>query len=478
MPKDLRTFIADWEERHPEDFVRSDAPIRVRWEVTALQAKLEREGKHPVLIFHRPFGLDGEVAPHRLITNLMASRRRSAAALGVGPREVALRYSERSLQVIPPIVVDPHEAPVKEIITRGDQVDLGRFPVVWHHEMDPGPYITAGNVTTIDPETGTHNSSFQRCWVKARNRTGLFPSFESHNWLNISKHWEAGKDAPVAIWVGHHPAALVGAQVKLGYPDDHYRSIGGLLGEPLRLTPTETFGRDLLVPADAEVVIEGRIPREHFEAEGPFGEYPRYSGPQAPRPVIEVECVTFRKDAYWHDFAIGHLDASIPGTFAAEANIYQLLKKQVPEVVNVRRAPYGHNIYIQVRKVREGIIKNVILGALLPAVSKYVFVFEEDVDIFDDSQILWAFGTRTQLDQDMIVVPGASGSPLDPSCSEFGLGTKVGFDCTRPCPPEAGLPPLFSPVLSIPEEVSRGVKVEDHISKEQLDKVTREEVYW
>jgi 2,5-furandicarboxylate decarboxylase 1 len=282
----------------------------------------------------------------------------------------------------------------------------------------------------------------------------------------------------VAIWVGHHPAALVGAQVKLGYPDDHYRSIGGLLGEPLRLTPTETFGQDLLVPADAEVVIEGRIPREHFEAEGPFGEYPRYSGPQAPRPVIEVECVTFRKDAYWHDFAIGHLDASIPGTFSAEANIYQLLKKQVPEVVNVRRAPYGHNIYVQVRKVREGIVKNVILGALLPTISKYVFVFEEDVDIFDDSQILWAFGTRTQLDQDMIVVSGAAGSPLDPSSPEFGIGTKVGFDCTRPCPPEAGLPPLFSPVLSIPEEVSQGVKVEDHVSKTQLAKIMREEVYW
>jgi 2,5-furandicarboxylate decarboxylase 1 len=344
--------------------------------------------------------------------------------------------------------------------------------------MDPGPYITAGVVTTIDPDTGVHNCSFQRCWVKGKNRTGVYPGSDSHNWLNISKHWARGDDAPVAVWVGHHPAALIGSQVKLGYPEDHYHSMGGLLGEPLRLTPTETFGESLLVPADAEVVIEGRIPREHYEAEGPFGEYPRYSGPQHPRPVIEVECVTFRRDAFWHDFGIGHLDASIPGTFSAEANIYQLLKKQVPEVLNVRRAPYGHNIYIQVKKVREGIVKNIILGAMLPTITKYIFVFEEDIDIFDDSQILWAFATRTQLDRDLVVVPGSAGSPLDPSSPALGVTAKVGFDCTRPCAPEPGLPPLYSPVLSIPQEVADGVRVEDHVSAAQLGKVVREEVYW
>lgn len=480
MPSDLRTFLEDWSKEHPEEVVCIDKEISVKWETTCLHSALEKQGKHPILIFRNPRNVYGEITPHPLITNLLASRRRSAAALGMGPMEVASKYGERVLQKRDPKVIEKKDAPVKESIWKGNEINLHRFPVVWHHETDPGPYITAGVVTTVDPETETHNSALQRCWIKGRNKTGIYPTPTSHNWWNIQKYWMRGQDAPVAVWIGHHPAALLGAQVKAAYPQEHYSSMGGFLGEPLRLVPSETFGEKLLLPADAEVVIEGTIPREHWEAEGPFGEFPRYAGPQLPNPVIEVSCITSRRDAYWHDLSIGHLDATIPGMFPTESAIYEAIKRIIPEVLNVRRAPYAFNIYVQMRNTRPGLAKDVILAALpvYPMCAKYIFVFDEDIDIFDDRQILWALATRTQLDRDLIVVSGAPASPLDPSVPEYGVGTKAGIDCTMPAPPEPGLPPRFSPALSIPEETKNKVRLEDYLGDGKLDRILTEEAYW
>ena len=174
MPSDLRTFLEAWSREHPEEVVSIDKEISVKWETTFLQSALEKKGKHPILIFRKPRNAHGEITSHPLITNILASRRRSSAVLGFGPKEVAARYGERAACKRAPIVIERKAAPVKECIWKGSEVNLDRFPVVWHHEMDPGPYITAGVVTTTDPDSGLHNSSLQRCWIKARNKTGLY----------------------------------------------------------------------------------------------------------------------------------------------------------------------------------------------------------------------------------------------------------------------------------------------------------------
>jgi 2,5-furandicarboxylate decarboxylase 1 len=168
------------------------------------------------------------------------------------------------------------------------------FPVVWHYEGNIGPYIPAGCITTVDPESGIHNSAFQRCWVKSPKRLPSWVSIPSHNWRNIMRWWARGEDAPVAIWAGHHPSAFAGAVSYgriSGYPEDHYPHMGAALGEPLRLVASELFGDRLKVPADAEVIIEGVVPRNVYEAEGPFAERAGYTGAQRPNPVIEVRAV-------------------------------------------------------------------------------------------------------------------------------------------------------------------------------------------
>jgi len=480
MPKDLRTFLNAWREENPDDVVSVEKGISAKWETTCLQSALDRAGKQPVLVYKNITNIFGEKTSHPLISNILASRRRSAALLGLSANEIAAKYGALGERSIPPEIIDAKRAPVKECISKGADVNLHRFPIVWHHETDPGSYITAGLVTTTDPDSGTYNSGLHRCWIKDRAKTAVYFNPASHNGFNVQKYWSRGQDAPVAIWIGHHPAALLGAQMKAAYPEDHYPKIGGILGEALRLVPSEMFGDKLLVPADAEVIIEGVIPRNHYEAEGPFGEFPRYSGPQMPNPVIDVKCITHRKDAYWHDLSIGHLDATIAGIFPTESAIYEAIRRIIPEVLNVRRAPYGFNIYVQIRNTRPGLAKDVILAALpvYTVVCKYIYVFDEDIDIFDDSQILWALATRTQLDRDLIMVPGGIASPLDPSVPRYGIGTKAGFDCTKPPPPEPGLPARFSPNLVVPKEVASRIRLEDYVSDDALGRIVSEEAYW
>jgi UbiD family decarboxylase len=123
------------------------------------------------------------------------------------------------------------------------------------------------------------NCALQRCFVKRSDNICIHVTEGTHNWYNVMKFWKMGQDAPAAVWIGHHPAVFLGANVKTSYPEDHYPYAGGLLGERLRIVPTESCGDARRVPADAE-------------AEGPFGEYHGYEGPQRPSMAMDVTAVS------------------------------------------------------------------------------------------------------------------------------------------------------------------------------------------
>jgi UbiD family decarboxylase len=139
-----------------------------------------------------------------------------------------------------------------------------------------------------------------------------YPYPSTHNARNLRKWWAKGKPCPVAFWIGHHPAVSIGAQAKLAYGESHWGAAGALAGSALRLVPSLTHGDALMVPADAEVVIEGFAPPGVLEADGPFGEYAGYMGAQTLAPVCEVTAITRRSDAIWHDYASGLADMLVP----------------------------------------------------------------------------------------------------------------------------------------------------------------------
>jgi len=473
MLKNLRTYLAELEEKHPEAVLRIRKPLKVAYEITALQRKLDSLNRYPVIIVDRPILDNGEESPFPVVTNLTASRELCAEMLELDPRRVAIEYGSRAAKRVEPVRVGEKEAPVKEIKERGEEVDLLKFPILTHNYMDPGPYIGTGFVTTYDPDTGIDNTALQRIWVKSPRRTGYWPAIVTHNMRNLEKWWGRGEAMPVAVWIGHHPAGLSGAQSRLGYPESHYPAMGGLLGEAVRLVPTETFGDNILVPADAEIVIEGYVPKDVFEAEGPFGEYPGYIGPQRPSQVIEVVCVTYRRDAIYHGLGVGLADHLVLlGNFPLEARIYNIVKSVVPELLNVFVPISGrrNHAYLQVKKTRPGIGKEAIMAALpVDSRVKHIFVVDEDVDLFNEGDILWSVAYRSQWDKDLVVVKGASVFPLDPSVPAPGdVGTRGGIDATCPPPIEPGLPRYYLMTNKSPDEVAASINLEDYVDKKQI----------
>jgi 2,5-furandicarboxylate decarboxylase 1 len=314
-----------------------------------------------------------------------------------------------------------------------------------HHSQDPGQYVSAGFLTTFEPDSGIDNCSMQRGWIVGPRtmRCSLLPY--SHNRYNFDKLEQRGEDIRVAYWIGHHPLVCLGAQVRVGYPESHYEAVGGVLRQPFRLVPSETLGDDFLIPADAEVVIEGKLIANKRVPEGPFGEYTGYTGPQIPSLEFQVSCVTHRNGALWHATFAGHADALIAGCFALEGVTYEAVKQRVPSLRNVYFPLSGttrFHIYLQLEEARRGDAREAIMTALpLDYRHKHVFMFDSDVDIFDERQVLWALATRSRWDRDLMIFPNLRGSTLDPSIIG-DLTTKGGIDCT--VPPERPLPPRYT----------------------------------
>ena len=475
MPQDLRTYLDRLERERPEAVLRIAKPLKAAYEITALQRKLDALKKYPVMIVERPILDNGRESPFPVVTNLTASRELCAEILGIDPRRVAMQYAAKVSNRLEPVAVARQDAPVKQVVARGAEVDLFKFPIMTHNYMDPGPYIGSGFVTTVDPDSGIDNTSMQRMWVKGPRRTGFYAAITSHSMQNLRKWWARGEAMPVAVWMGHHPAAVAGGQTRLAYPASHYPAMGGAIGQPLRLVPSETFGDRLMVPADAEIVIEGYVPQDLFEAEGPFGEYPNYIGPQRPSNIIEVACVTHRRDAIYHGMGVGLADHLVGlGNFPMEARIYSVVKSVLPELLNVYVPISGrrNHAYVQVKKTRPGIGKEAIM-ATLPCDSrlKHVIVVDEDIDLFNESEVLWSIAYRSQWDKDLVVVKGAAVFPIDPSLPSPGnIGTRGGIDATMPPAIAPGLPRFYQMVNKTPEAVAQAIQVEDFVDPARLSR--------
>jgi len=453
MPlRDLRSFLAD----HRAAVWEIDQPVGLRHTLTALQHELDNSGRFPVILAKRPQAADGSPLGNRVVTNLTASRELTAAALGIPDhRQTAFWFARRSASGIDPLVVKAVDAPVQQIVWEGEQASLQRLPVLTQHQLEPGPYLTAAHATTYDPDTGVDNTAIQRCWVLGERRMTWFPYPTTHNMRNLRKFWARGEPCPVAFWIGHHPAVLLGSQSKLKYPESHWRAAGGVLGEPLRLTPSRLHGDKIMVPADAEIVIEGFSPVDSFHADGPFGEYTGYLGPQVQAPLFEVGCITLRRDAIYHDYGSGLTDMLVPDNMAMEGKLYQMVKAVAPSLINVHVPTEGRRFhaYLQFQNPARGEARDALAAALAYRRVKTVVAVDEDVDIFAPQSLLWAIATRVQWSRDGMIIDGLSGSNLDPSLPEgANTASKMGIDATLPPAPRPGAPRAVPPVATVPPD--------------------------
>jgi len=367
--------------------------------------------------------------PVPVVSGLISDRGWMADAMGVPAGKVIERFQSAALSPIPWRQVK--SAPAQEIVHRN--VELKRLmPIPTHNEFDSGPYITAGLLISRNPKTGIQNVTIHRLQLIEPNRLGVL-LLPRHTLAFFQMAEAAGHDLDIAIAVGIDPLTLLSSQAILSLDADELEVAGALHGAPLEVVKCLT--NNVCVPAHSEFVLEGRILAKERELEGPFGEFPQYYGERAKRHVIEIDCVTHRRNPIFHTIVGGGLEHLLLGAIPREATLLAHLQRSFPHVIDVHLARGGvcrYHLYVQMKKRSEGEAKNVILGALGGHYDiKQVVVVDEDVDIHNPTEVEWAVATRFQADRDLIVVSNAQGSKLDPS-SRDGISAKMGLDATVP----------------------------------------------
>jgi len=428
--KDLR----EWMDKLEGEGLLRRIKAEVNWdrEIGAITRKVcNQEG--PALLFENI--KDYKDTPcRRLFTNGLGSRQRVALAIGL-PRDASYKdivktMKERFVKPIDSVIVD--KGPVKENIIKGADIDLEKLPVPrWHH-MDGGRYInTFCGVVTRDYETKQLNIGTYRGMINGKDTIGVLLASTQHWGMHFAKYRDRGIPMPVAVIYGWDPCLFIVSSTPIQHVGriSEYEVAGGLRQAPVELVKCET--NDLVVPAWAEIVVEGYISPDPstYKMEGPFGEYPGYYGGMAsPKPCIKVECITYRNDAIFR----GNLEGTSPGRIA-ESGYYAsssfsavawnfLESVGVPGITGVwaKQVTNSTILRVQIHKIYRGHAKqvaNALWGAgVANYAAKFVIVVDDDIDIFDDDAIEWALSYRVNADMDDIVLfPGTFGSMLDPS---------------------------------------------------------------
>ena len=440
----LRGFLQMVESEHPDELLRVRQPVNSRFDMTAVVFELERAGKNPVVVFDK---VDGYDIP--IVTNVAANRKLLAACLGVEPRDLPTAFRERCQKYIPCETVT--QAAWNDVVIEGDDVDLTKLPIPLQFKVDGAPYITAGQISARDPLSGVDTTGFHRLMLKGKNRLGVSLHSRRRMYEFHRRAEELGKSLPAVITIGTHPLHYMGSMV-YAYPPNvrKFEIIGGLFGEPYRLARCGID--DLEVPAGAEIVIEGEILASVHEPEGPFGEFTGYASYRSTQNVFVAKRVRMRGDAMYHAVTSGMAkDHILVSCITREGEILNALRRNLPNVraVHVPHTTCGAFMaFVSMKKTADGEPQMAVMAALgTELYTKYVIVVDDDVDIFDMNDVMWAVATRVRAEKDIFFIPGAKAAILDPTSDPDNFTvTKMGIDATRPTGRD------FAERLVIPEE--------------------------
>ena len=429
-PQSLRGFLGMVRRDFPSELLHIAAPVAQRFDSTAMVFELERAGRSPVIVFDR---MDGFKLP--VVTNVAANRNLLAACLGVAPADLPAAFRERCQRPIPCETIG--RALWDEVVVEGDDVDLTQLPIPYQFSVDAAPYITAGQITARDPITGVDTTGFHRLMLKGKNRLGVSLHSRRRMYEYHRRAEEHGQSLPVAITIGVHPLHYMGSMTYAYGPNIRkYEIIGGLFGEPYRLAPCGIEG--LEVPAGAEIVIEGEILAGVHEPEGPFGEFTGYASYRSTQNVFVAHRVRMRRDAMFHSVVSGmSKDHILISCITREGEILNALKRNLPNVqaVHVPHTTCGAFMaVIAMKKTADGEPQMAMMTTMgTELYTKYVIVVDDDVDIFDMNDVMWAVATRVRAEKDIITIPNAKSAILDPTSDPKTFTvTKMGIDATRP----------------------------------------------
>jgi len=414
VKQDFHAFLEEYRSRYPEDVLVVKEEVSPDQEVTALVWALAAQGRAPMLAFESVNGT-------RVVTNIFASRERIARLLGCEVGAIHGTYQEKARRAVEPKVVA--KGPILDSVE--ERVDLTKLPLLKHFETDKAPYITNGIIAA------QNNLSYHRAMLHSKTELATSLHSRGHLWRLLEN--SKPKALPMAMVIGAHPLFMMAASARVAFGMDERRIAGGLFGSPLEVVRTPKHG--MLVPAAAEIVLEGTLDPEAKVEEGPFGEFTGYSSNRTTNTLFKVETVLRRRDAILVDVVGGnspeHLNLSrVP----RESEMAEKLAERFPSVTRLHYPNSGvhFHAYVALRARREGEARQVMLALLgWDPYLKTVIAVDEDVELTDDSQVMWALAAHLQPHRDVLIVDGLPGSALDPSASGAGTTSRMGLDATR-----------------------------------------------
>ena len=421
--KDLYEFLERLEREG--ELVKVKQEIDPKFEVSALFKEFgNRNG--PVALIEKVKGYDVPI-----VGNLMGSKRRLALALETTEEKFIGEYEKRLGKGIPP--VKSKEAPVKEVICKGDEVDILRdIPVPTLSEGDVSPYINGGIVFLKDPVNGRRSMGIHRLQVKGRNKLAVYLSEGSVISAKILNDAEnAQRAAEVAIALGVEPAILIASISAAPIVPDKMQLAGSLRGEAVEVVKGETV--DIEVPARAMFILEGKIPPGVRELNGPFGESSGYYT-SVQTPVTELTALTYRKKPMLSIIEPFSPDDLLFSNIIFGRQMYGALHAMFPCLKEA--VLWGeHALFVMsVRKENEWDTRHLLnLALTLFSLVKFAIVVDDDdVDVHNMNEVMWALAGRFRPERDLVQIHGVLGDVLDPSLEGAKTGSKLGFDATKP----------------------------------------------
>lgn len=480
--RDLGAFLRHLDAA--QDLRRIAEPVSLVHEITEVHRRVLVAGG-PALEFERVLSANGSEAGVPVLVNLFGTRERVAAGLGIassripelgkllaqlrapeppeGVRDALSRWPlvKAALSMRPDIL---SSAPVQAVIRRGAEIDLGALPVQTCWPGEPAPLITWPLVMTRPPDSespGRYNIGVYRMQVLGRDRAIM-------RWLahrGGAKHhaaWARGKqDMPVTVAIGADPATILSAVLPLPENVSEVNFSGLLRGERPRLAPAVSV--PMLVPADAEIVIEGWVSPEETAPEGPYGDHTGYYNSVEPFPVLRVSAITMRREPIYLSTYTGR-PPDEPSVIGAVLNdlVLPLVRGQFPEIADLWLPPEACSYrmaIISIHKRYPGQAKRIMMGlwGMLPQFSytKTIIVVDEDIDPRRWEDVAWAMATRFDPSRDLTVIEGTPIDYLDFASPVSGLGGKLGVDATNKIGAETNRE--WGRVLTMTPEVERRV---------------------
>lgn len=389
-------------------------------QLVAIMRKVQKTSNEP-LLFDRVAGSPAPVA-----TNILCRRSILADALGLDTKSLVPSLVAREGRTKPIETVT--DAPVQEIVLT-DTLDIARdIPQIVHCERDGGAYISAGVVIAKHPQTGEYNASWNRIQLVggAHTRIRMMPPQHLGQYQEIAE--QRGEAMPVAVAIGAPPALMLSAASKIPIDADELQVAGAWQDSSLRMVQAKTV--PLLVPADAEFIIEGEVVPGVREIEGPFGEFTDAYAEAGPNHVMRVTAITRRRDAIYHVILAGGPEDAVLLGVPLQTEVYKRVSAFAP-IADIATPGHIFGCVVSIEKSSDDQARAVMMAAMAAHPwMKVVVVVDSDVDPHDTTEVLWAIHTRNTPETGVYVIPRlGSFQRADVRAAHRG---KVGIDATAP----------------------------------------------